>query len=98
MSLESEAKATRESGEFKAFCADLHPFVWDGLQEGRMRRGVVTFGRIARKRLWRPAAIILSLHESDVYPGADGEAVKALASRRFAHAVNLLLYEYFSDE
>ena len=83
MSLESETKATQASVEFQAFCADLHPFVWEGLQEGRMRRGVVTFGRLARKRQWRPAAIIISLHQSNVYPGADGEAVEAHTSQRF---------------
>lgn len=63
-----------------------------------MRRGVVTFGRLARKRQWRPAAIIISLHQSECYPGAKGEAVPAFVSQRFAHALDLLLHEYFSDE
>jgi hypothetical protein len=98
LSLDTETKATQASEEFQSFCVDLRSFVWDGLQEGRMRRGVVTFGRIARKRQWRPAAIIISLHRSDCYPGANGEAVGAFVSQRFAHAVNLLLHEYFSDE
>ena len=98
MSLETETKATRESEEFQSFCADLRPFVWEGQQEGRMRRGVVTFGRIARKRPWRPAAIMIALHHSDCYPGSRGEAVEAFVSQRFARALDLLLYEYFSDE
>jgi hypothetical protein len=98
MSLESETKATTEAAEFQSFCTDLRPFVWDGLQEGRMRRGVVTFGRVARKRRWRPAAIMIALHHSDSYPGAQGEAVEPFVSQRFAHALDLLLYEYFSDE
>lgn len=98
MSLDTETKATRESEEFHAFRDDLHPFVWTGEQEGRMRRGVLTFGRIARKRQWRPAAIMIALHGSDCYPGAQGDAVPPLQSKRFAHVVDLLLHEYFSDE
>ena len=98
MSLDTETQATRESDEFLAFCADLRPFVWNGEQEGRMRRGVVTFGRIARKRQWRPAAIMIALHHSDSYPGGQGDAVPALLAKRFAHTIDLLLHEYFSDE
>ena len=98
MSLETETKATAESEEFKSFCTDLRAFVWEGKQEGRMRRGVVTFGRLARKRRWRPAAIMIALHRSDAYPGAGGEPVAAFLAQRFAHALDLLLHEYFSDE
>ena len=98
MSLDTETKETSESEEFEAFCEDLRPFVWKGEQEGRMRRGVVTFGRLARKRQWRPAAIIIALHHSDSYPGGRGDPVPPLLSKRFAHALSLLLHEYFSDE
>ena len=98
MSLDTEMNETRASQEFQAFCAELRPFVWQGEQEGRMRRGVVTFGRIARKRQWRPAAIMIALHRSDSYPGASGDAVPPLMAQRFAHTVDLLLHEYFSDE
>ena len=98
MTLQSETAATAASNEFRSFCADLRPFVWMGQQEGRMRRAIVTFGRIARKRSWRPAAIIIALHRSDAYPGAGGEPVDAFLAQRFAHALDLLLHEYFSDE
>jgi len=98
MTLASETTATAASAEFRSFCEDLHPFVWNGRQEGRMRRGIVTFGRIARKRSWRPAAIMIALHRSDTYPGATGDPVEAFIAQRFAHALDLLLHEYFSDE
>ena len=98
MSLQTELNATIVSEEFRCFCDDIRSYVWQGQQEGRMRRGVVTFGRAARKRPWRPAAIMIALHQSDCYPGARGEAVEPFVSQRFAHALDLLLYEYFSDE
>lgn len=90
--------ATAESEQFATFCADVHPFVWKGEQEGRMRRAVVRFGRIARKRPWRPAAIMIALHHSPAYPGGQGEAVTPLVCQRFARALDLLFEEYFSDE
>ena len=98
MSLESETKATTDSEQFATFRADLRPFVFTGEQEGRMRRAVVTFGRIARKRSWRPAAIMIALHHSDCYPGGAGEAVEAFVAQRFARALDLLFREYFSEE
>ena len=98
MSLESETKATTDSEQFATFRADLRPFVFTGEQEGRMRRAVVTFGRIARKRSWRPAAIMIALHHSDTYPGGTGEAVEAFVAQRFARALDLLFREYFSEE
>ena len=98
MSLESEAKATTVSEQFATFRADLRPFVFTGEQEGRMRRAVVTFGRIARKRSWRPAAIMIALHHSDCYPGGLGEAVEAFVAQRFARALDLLFREYFSED
>ena len=98
MSLESETKATAESEQFGAFRADLRPFVFTGEQEGRMRRAVVTFGRIARKRSWRPAAIMIALHHSDCYPGGHGEAVAEFVAQRFARSLDLLFREYFSEE
>ena len=98
MTLQSETTATAASAEFRSFCEDVHPFVWKGQQEGRMRRGIITFGRIARKRSWRPAAIMIALHRSDTYPGAGGEPVDAFIAQRFAQALDLLLREYFSDE
>ena len=98
MSLETETKATIDSGQFATFRADLRPFVFTGEQEGRMRRAVVTFGRIARKRSWRPAAIMIALHHSDCYPGGAGEAVEAFVAQRFARVLDLLFREYFSEE
>lgn len=98
MSLESETKATTDSEQFAIFREDLRPFVFTGEQEGRMRRAVVTFGRIARKRSWRPAAIMIALHHSDSYPGGAGEAVEAFVAQRFARALDLLFREYFSEE
>lgn len=98
MSLETETQATTDSEQFATFRADLRPFVCTGEQEGRMRRAVVTFGRIARKRPWRPAAIMIALHHSDCYPGSQGEAVEAFVAQRFARAVNLLFREYFNEE
>lgn len=90
--------ATTESPQFGTFRADLQPFVFTGEQEGRMRRAVVTFGRIARKRAWRPAAIMIALHRSDCYPGGRGEAVEAFVAQRFARVLDLLFREYFNDE
>ena len=98
MSLETETKATTDSEQFAAFRGDLRPFVFTGEQEGRMRRAVVTFGRIARKRSWRPAAIMIALHHSDCYPGGLGEAVEAFVAQRFARALDLLFREYFSED
>ena len=98
MSLDTETKATADSEQFATFRADLKPFVLTGEQEGRMRRAVVTFGRIARKRAWRPAAIMIALHHSDCYPGGEGEAVAAFVAQRFARALDLLFREYFSEE
>ena len=98
MSLETETTATASSEQFATFREDLRPFVFAGEQEGRMRRAVVTFGRIARKRAWRPAAIMIALHHSDCYPGGKGEAVEAFVSQRFARALDLLFREYFSEE
>lgn len=98
MSLASETTATAESSQFATFCTDVRPFVWTGEQEGRMRRAVVTFGRIARKRSWRPAAIMIALHHSDSYPGGQGEPVEAFVCQRFARTLDLLFREYFSDE
>jgi hypothetical protein len=98
MSLETETNATANSEQFATFRADLRPFVFSGEQEGRMRRGVVTFGRIARKRAWRPAAIMVALHHSDSYPGGQGEAVEAFVAQRFARALDLLFREYFNEE
>ena len=98
MSLDTEARATAESEQFATFRADLRPFVFTGGQEGRMRRAVVTFGRLARKRSWRPAAIMIALHHSDCYPGGEGEPVEAFVAQRFARALDLLFREYFSEE
>ena len=58
----------------------------------------LTFGRIARKRAWRPAAIMIALHHSDCYPGGQGEAVDAFVAQRFARTLDLLFREYFSEE
>ena len=98
MSLETETKATTDSEQFASFRSDLRPFVFTGEQEGRMRRAVVTFGRIARKRAWRPAAIMIALHHSDCYPGGQGEAVEAFVAQRFARTLDLLFREYFNEE
>ena len=98
MSLETETKATNESEQFATFLADLHPYVFTGEQEGRMRRAVVTFGRTARKRTWRPAAIMIALYHSTCYPGAQGAPVEAFVAQRFARSVELLLREYFNEE
>ncbi len=98
MSLETETKATAESPQFGTFREDLQPYVSAGEQEGRMRRAVVTFGRIARKRAWRPAAIMIALHHSDSYPGGRGEPVEAFVAQRFARVLDLLFREYFNDE
>ncbi|CAN5790402.1 hypothetical protein BH11GEM1_BH11GEM1_03760 [soil metagenome] len=98
MSLETERGTTANSEQFATFREDLRPFVFTGEQEGRMRRAVVTFGRIARKRSWRPAAIMIALHHSDCYPGGQGEAVEAFVAQRFARALDLLFREYFNDE
>lgn len=91
MSLETETQATTDSEQFATFRADLRPFVFTGEQEGRMRRAVVTFGRIARKRPWRPAAIMIALHHSDCYPGSQGEAVR-LSSRSASHGRSICCF------
>jgi hypothetical protein len=84
------------TGEFKALCAELKPFMRAESPGANLPGSLAAFGQLAREQGWSPTDIIKALHASGCYPG-NVIIGQDKASRRYARALDRLLHEYFRN-
>ena len=84
-----------ECHEFRAFCADLAPFMADGSREGAIRVSASRLATTARRHGWDSEQLIGALHNSGVYPAPASAEGGVTASYRYTLAVDRLLYAFF---
>ena len=85
------------SPEFKTLTAVLSTFIEGGDNEAEVRVACSAFVRKAVASNWPTYMLIKSLNDSSCYPESPAHAGNATHRMRYSSALDMILYQYFSN-